>query len=400
MFTLVFAEILHGFKRLWKLYLTNIAAIVLIILLFAYIDGSRRLLNLQKTAFSGEVIIRMNVDGLDVAKKLNSDIIGLSYVARKIRSNIQFRAPRNDQTGEAELLGVELDVDSKLREYLTLSEGNFPNDYRDILLPDYLKHKAGMRIGDAILVKGYTADDLYNTMPFRICGFYNSPTLSLFSYSRMLVMYKAMEEFMKPHIADVEYCMFFKDGKIPHLINKDIRTAFDDKDRKKVKSIEAVRVSSFDVVDISVQMGIFLNLLIILTIIVVVTVVTLVNFSIYLILFRKQQKRIGTLMSIGVRSWIIGVVLLLESLVQIVISLIVAVIIAFVVSSVARHQLANGFLEIVFILMSGTNKLDFFIQDWHVYTAFLAILSAVGVAQIPIIVKVLYLDPIEVMKTK
>ena len=42
MFTLIIAEIIQGFKRVWKLYLTNILAILFIILLLAYIDGSQR----------------------------------------------------------------------------------------------------------------------------------------------------------------------------------------------------------------------------------------------------------------------------------------------------------------------------------------------------------------------
>ena len=45
MFTLIIKEILLSAGRNWKLYLTNIIAILLIILLYAYMDGSRRQLD-------------------------------------------------------------------------------------------------------------------------------------------------------------------------------------------------------------------------------------------------------------------------------------------------------------------------------------------------------------------
>ncbi|MGA2140985.1 MAG: hypothetical protein ABSG94_01050, partial [Brevinematales bacterium] len=64
MFTMIFAEIRGSFKRIWRLYLTNIMSIMLIILLYAYIDGSRRQLNMQNTVFSGEIVVKMatNID--------------------------------------------------------------------------------------------------------------------------------------------------------------------------------------------------------------------------------------------------------------------------------------------------------------------------------------------------
>jgi ABC-type antimicrobial peptide transport system permease subunit len=203
-----------------------------------------------------------------------------------------------------------------------------------------------------------------------------------------------------PRPIDYEYCLFFTGGIIPDTINKDLRDAFNDTKREIIDSIEAMRVSSFDVLDLSVQFNVFLILIIILAIIVVITVVYLVNFNINLILFRKRQKEIGTLMSFGVRPWKIGLTLYLESISQLVLSTAAAVVLCFIIALAARQQVAGGFLEVLFVLLSGTNRIDFYIQGYQVYTAFIWLFSAVTLSQVPIFVRVLTSNPIDIMANK
>lgn len=397
MFTLIFAEIIQGFKRIWKLYLTNILSILFIILLFAYIDGSRRQLNLQKTAFSGEVVVKMNEDYADTEQILKDNIPSITYITNKIRAQVQYRLPSNKNTGMVELIGVDLESDKNLINYLTLREGRTLQETKDILIPTSIWQKTDINVGDIVLIIGKNAQKVYNTAPFKVCGFYNSASLTIFSIPRFLITTEAMQNFYMPKTVDIEYCLYFEDGKIPPMLNKDIRTAFDDKDRTKVKAIEYMQVSSLDVMNISVQMGVFLYLIISLTIIVVVTVVILVNFNIYMILFRKSQKQFGTLMAFGVPAWKISLTLLLKSFFQIVFSTMFAVILALAISSLASQQLAGGFIEVIFVLLSGTNRIDFFIQPGQINTAFWIIMAAVAVAQIPIFFKVILSHPIEVI---
>ncbi len=400
MFTLIFAEIIQGFKRIWKLYLTNIISIMLIILLFAYIDGSRRQLNLQNTVFTGEIVMKMKLDIDNIPDKLIKKIPSLLYVSRKVRSDIQYRLPGQNNSGSAELIGVNLLEDKNLADYLTLNEGRLLKEGKDILVPSSLLQKTDLKIGDTIRVTGKNADKVYNAAAYKICGIYNSPGLNLFSTPRFIVKYQSMEAFFMPQPKDIEYCLFFKGGIIPDTINKDIREALDDQDKTKVESIEAKRVSSWDVLNISVQFNVFLILMIILTIIVVVTVVLLVNFNIYMILFRKRQREIGTLMSFGIPSWKIGLTLFLESVSQLLVSMIIAVILCFFIALIAKQQIAGGFLEVLFVLLSGTNRMDLYIQFYQIKNAFLIILSAVTISQIPLFLKIIFSNPISVMQGK
>jgi len=399
MFTLVFAELTQGFKRIWKLYLTNVLSVLFIVLMFAYIDGSRRQLNFQNTVFSGEIVVKMNTNIENTEKILGEKIPGILYVAKKIRSQVEFRLPGNIN-GNGELIGVDLKQDKNLESYLTLRGGRMLKDARDILLPTSIWQKADIKVGDIVRVMGKNADKTYNVAAFKVCGFYNSPGLTLFETPKFLVQYNAMQSFYMPKVKDIEYCLFFRGGNIPETVNKDVREAFHDEERTIIASIEAMRVSSFDVLNISVQMNVFLILLIILAIIVVVTVAMQVNFNIYMILFRKRRRELGTLMSFGVKSWKISILLFLESFFQLIFSTIVAVLLSFLISIIARQQIVGGFLEVMFVLLSGTNRVDFFIQPYQVEMAFCVILVAVSVAQIPIFAKVSLSNPIEIMSGK
>ncbi len=402
MFTLIIAEITGGFKRIWKLYLTNIMSIMLIILLYAYIDGSRRQLNLQNTVFSGEIVVKMGTNIDNVEGTIESNIKPILYVAEKLSSDVQYSVPRESSSfaNNAQLIGVDMQKDLNLASYLTLREGRRLKNDRDILIPSSLLQKIDIKTGGTIQVSGLNAAKAMNVSAFRVCGIYNSPGLSLFESPRLLVKISAMKSFYMPAARDIEYCLFFKDGIIPDTINKDLRDAFNDIKRDKIDSIEAKRISSFDILNLAVQFNVFLIIMIILTIFVVSTVVALVNFNVSLILFRKRQKEIGTLMAFGVRSWKIGITLYLESVFQLLISTVAAVIFCVIISIAAKQQVAGGFLEVLFVLLSGTNRIDFFIQGYQVVTAFEWILTAVTLSQVPIFLRVLIGNPIEIMTNK
>jgi ABC-type lipoprotein release transport system permease subunit len=402
MFTMIFAEITQGFKRIWKLYLTNILSIMLVILLYSYLDGSRRQLNLQNTVFSGEVVVKMATNVQNVPETIAKKITELSYVSEKLRTFVQYRLPgSNSSFGNfAELIGVDFTKDKNLQKYLTLKAGKLPKDGRDVLIPSSLLQKVDIKVGSPIRVSGQNSAKYMNSASYKVCGIYNSPGLSLFESPRLLVKYSSMEAFFMPSAKDIEYSLFFKGGKIPETINKDLRDAFNDTNRILIDSIERKQVSSFDVLNISVQFNVFLILMILLTIAVVVTVVFIVNFNIHLILFRKRQKEIGTLMSFGVRPWKIGLTLFLESVFQLILSTAAAVIFCFLISLLAKQQIAGGFVEVLFVLLSGTNRIDFYIQFYQIGWAFLIIFCAITISQIPVFIRVLTSNPIEVMSNK
>ena len=87
MFTLVFSYLFFEFRKTWKLYLTNILSILTIILLFAYIDGSKRQLNLQNTVFSGELVARFKIKIEDLEGKLLSSIPEINYLNKNKSSS-------------------------------------------------------------------------------------------------------------------------------------------------------------------------------------------------------------------------------------------------------------------------------------------------------------------------
>ncbi|MBK8553481.1 MAG: ABC transporter permease [Ignavibacteria bacterium] len=152
-----------------------------------------------------------------------------------------------------------------------------------------------------------------------------------------------MEQLFFPKDKDIDYCLFFKDGNIPDNIYQKIKQAIETEDYKPIDSMESKQVSSWDILNISVQFNVFLILMILLTIIVIVTLVTLINFNIQMIIYRKRKKQIGTLMSFGVNSWKISLMFILESILQLVISAVFAFIMAFIISLIAHQQIATGF---------------------------------------------------------
>ena len=119
MWILIFRELGAGFRRLWKLYLTNTLSILFILVLFAYIDGSRRQLSLQNSAFHGDAVVKLQVDVPNAAKILKKKVPGLLTVTEKIRSSVTYRKLHTMATGNAELVGVDLTNEPELRHYIT-----------------------------------------------------------------------------------------------------------------------------------------------------------------------------------------------------------------------------------------------------------------------------------------
>lgn len=398
MFDLIFSELVYGFKRVWKLYLTNVLSVAVIVLLFAYIDGSKRQMILQNTAFSGEVVLKLKENPEGVDRLIESKVPSVRYVSDKIRSDVQFRM--GEVNSAAVLVGVDLQKDDNLRNYLTLLEGRFMTNDRDILVPSSLLQKTDIKPGDRLMVMGKTAEGTYNTAVFKVCGIYNAPGLSLFNTPKLLCTYGKAFEFYQPHPDDVEHCVFYKRGRVPEDFYVAIADAIDGSNRNLIDSADQTSVSSQDVMNVSVQFNIFLVIMVTLTVAVIVTLTVLVNFNISMILFRKRQKEVGTLMSFGVPRWKVGLTYYVESVFQVILSTAAALVLSAAVSFVSARQLAHGFLEVLFVLLSGTNRIDFYIRPYQAAAAFLIILGSVTAAQIPIFMKIMVSDPLQIMSRK
>ena len=195
---MIFAEITGSFKRIWRLYLTNVLAIMLVILLYAYIDGSRRQLNLQNTVFSGEIVVKMAANIENTGGIISSNVPDLLYVSEKLSSDVQYHVPGSsgNLANSAELIGINLQKDKNLASYLTLREGSPLKTDRDILIPSSLLKKIDIKIGSTIEVSGFNASKMMNSAAFRVCGIYNSPGLTLFESPRLLVNLPAMRSFL------------------------------------------------------------------------------------------------------------------------------------------------------------------------------------------------------------
>lgn len=396
---LIFAYLFHGFRKTWKLYLTNILSLVVIILLFAYLDGSKRQLNLQNSVFSGEVVVQMKdvpsseaIPNVDVI--LREQVKGIQSVSKKIRSSVTYKLPGKNNTGDAELLGVDLKADKNLADYLTLVSGRLMENEEDVLLPSSILENTDVKVGDSISIQGKTAENVFNSSVYKVCGIYQFPDLNLYNRPKLIIQYKTMENFYYPRVSSIEYCLFFKDSKVPETINSNISTALSDSAKTKVKSINAKQVTMMDVLNISVQFNVFLVIMVLLTILVMTSVIILVNFNIYTIIFRKRSREIGTLMAFGTPVWKIALTLFIESVLQVVLCTLIAVIACELLSLIARQQLAGGFIEVLLLLLSGTNRLDLYIQFYQVKNCFFIILTAVTISQIPILLRVLFSNPI------
>jgi ABC-type lipoprotein release transport system permease subunit len=404
---LVFEYVLHGFRSTWKLYLTNILSLMAILLLFAYLEGARRQLDLRNSVFSGEVVVRMKVDLPDVESTLKSGLPGIVALSKKIRAPVTYKAPGKSVVGEAELLGAELGPravpggavpggaagDAPLASWLNIISGRMLKNDQEMLVPESLLEDADIKVGDAVSVQGRTSGNELNSAMFRVCGIYQSSELGLFAAPRLIVSYESMRSFFIPGPQDIEYCLFFRGASPPESVNALVSRAFHDPGKLKVRSVELGRVSVFDVLNISVQFNVFLVIVVFVAIFVMATVIVLVNFNIFTIVFHKRQKEIGTLMAFGSPAGTIALALILESLAQVLICTAVAASACLAIALAASRFRIGGSFELLLTLLSGTNRLDLHVTFAHVRSCFLIMASAVAIAQAPVALRVLAGSP-------
>jgi hypothetical protein len=392
---LVLEYLVHGFRSSWKLYATNILSLMAILLLFGYLGGARRQLNLRNTVFSGEAVVKLKVDQPGAEAALLAGLPGLESVSKKVRAPIAYRAPGKSAVGQAELLGVDLGPggDRRLSSWLELVSGRTMENDQEILVPESFLADSELGVGDSISIQGKTSGGELNSAVFRICGVYRSPELSLFAPTRLLVQYGSMISFFQPGVQDIEYCLFFRGGRPPASINALVAKAFDDPGKSKVKSVESGMVSVFDVLNISVQFNVFLVIVVFVAIAVIATVIILVNFNIFTITFRKRRKEIGTLMAFGAPARTIAAAILLESLAQVLVCTAVAASACVAISLAAGSVRLGGSLQLLLTLLSGSDRLDLMISFAQVRGCFLMMAAAVALAQAPIAVRILAGSP-------
>ncbi|MGA2546497.1 MAG: ABC transporter permease [Rectinemataceae bacterium] len=400
MLKLVFEYVLHGFRSTWKLYMTNILSLMAILLLFAYLDGARRQLDLRNSVFSGEVVVRMKVELPEVESTLKRGLPGIVALSKKIRAPVTYKAPGKSVVGEAELLGAELGPraaaaggDAPLASWLNIISGRMLENDQEMLVPESLLEDANIKVGDAVSVQGRTSGNELNSAMFRVCGIYRSSELGLFAAPRLIVSYESMRSFFIPGPQDIEYCLFFRGASPPESVNALVSRAFHDPGKLKVRSVESGKVSVFDVLNISVQFNVFLVIVVFVAIFVMATVIVLVNFNIFTIVFHKRQKEIGTLMAFGSPAGAIALALILESLAQVLICTAVAASACLAISLAASRFRMGGSFELLLTLLSGTDRLDLHVTFAHVRSCFLIMASAMAIAQAPVALRVLAGSP-------
>jgi hypothetical protein len=386
--------LIHGFRSSWKLYLTNIISLMVILLLFGYLEGARRELDLRNTAFSGESVVKIKVDVPGVESALRAGLPGIKSVSRKLRAAVDYKALGKNAVGEAELIGADLRPGADpLSSWLEIISGRTMENDQEILVPESFLADSDVGVGDSISVKGKTSGGELNSAVFWVCGIYRSPELSLFASPRLIVGYDSMRSFLQPGPQDVEYCLFFRGGSPPDSINALVSRAVDDPGKRKVESVKSGIVSVFDVLNISVQFNVFLVIVVFVAIAVMATVIVLVNFNIFTITFRKRQKEIGTLMAFGSPTRAIALALLVESLAQVLVCTGVASLACLAISLAASRIRVGGSLQLLLTLLSGSDRLDLMITFAQMKTCFLLMVSAVVLAQAPISIRILAGSP-------
>lgn len=141
MLKLAIEYLVHGFRSSWKLYATNVLSLMAILLLFGYLEGARRQLNLRNTVFSGETVVKLKADLPGAEAALRTGLPGLKSVSRKIRAPVGYKALGKDAVGQAELLGAELGADLRagedepLASWLEFASGRPMRNDQEILVP-------------------------------------------------------------------------------------------------------------------------------------------------------------------------------------------------------------------------------------------------------------------------
>jgi ABC-type antimicrobial peptide transport system permease subunit len=395
MLKLALEYLVHGFRSSWKLYVTNILALMAILLLFGYLEGARRQLNLRNSVFSGETVVKMKVEEPDIEAELRAGLPGLTSISKKVRAPVAYKALGKEAVGQAELLGADLrpgDGDP-LSSWLEIISGRTIRNGREILVPDSFLADSNVAVGDSVSIQGRTSGNELNSAVFRVCGIYRSPELSFFASPRLIVGYESARSFFQARPQDIEYGLFFRGGSPPASVNALVSKALGDAGRRKVESVESGKISVFDVLNISVQFNVFLLIVVFLVIAVMATVIILVNFNIFTITFRKRRKEIGTLMAFGSPTRAIALALFLESLAQVIVCTAVAASACLALSLAASRIRPGGSFQLLLTLLSGTDRLDLMITFAQLRSCFLIMASAVVLAQAPIAIRVLAGNP-------
>jgi len=393
---LVFANVIRAGRRIWRLYFTNTLCILVIVLLFAYLDGSHRQLNYKNSVFSGQFILQLSRKISGIEAKILKEFGEIDYVTKKIRTNVTYRVGL-ESPGTAELMGVEIDTDKRFKEYLTFYDGRFIADENEIMIPSSLLQQIEVKVGDSIMVMGKTAEGQFNTGIFIVCGIYNDPGLNLFATKRLILSYDSMRRFYLPRETDVEYALYFKENEQPPLINKRMRMALSDANHTLITKMESAEITSSNVLDVSVQFTLFLYVIMAIVIFVLVSIVIAVNFNIYMILYRKRKKEIGTLMALGVKPFVIGAILISEAFLQIAICIFLAFVVAHILSFILSFQIVSGAFELVFVLLSGTNRIDLYVQLYQLAIAGSIVIAAMLLSQIPLVIKIILTKPVDMI---
>ncbi|HUX40037.1 MAG TPA: FtsX-like permease family protein [Rectinemataceae bacterium] len=403
MWRLIVRELQIGFGRSWVLYLANTLSIFVILLLLAYMDGSRRQLDLEKRVFSGEVTVKLKespgirFDDSLVEATIAGGVRGVTSVTEKVRTEVGYRLPGR-VFGACEMVGVDFGREAELRSYLSMRTGRLPENEREVVVPSSFLEKADFKPGDPLRVMGKNSAGLNNSLLLRISGIYDSPGVDLFSTPVIVTSNRAVDEFYAPTQRSIEYCLSFGGGEVPADVNLEIQAALSAIGPSILDSAERIRASSADVGSMSVQFNVFLLVMLALAVSAIVTVVALVNYNVDTIVARKRRGDFGTLMAFGVRPTMIGLSFLLESLIQVLLSLAAAVALAALFSFFAYSRRAGGDLELLFVLLSGTNRIDFYLRPPQVLYAFLVVLAAVGAAQLRAQAGILRSTPIELLR--
>lgn len=290
------------------------------------------------------------------------------------------------------MIGVEFDTDTRLKDYLTLQAGTYPRESREILLPSSMLVKSNLHLGDVVRITGKTAGKLTNNGRFKIVGIYHSPSMTLFTVPKFLTTFEAMENFYQPAIHDVQIGVFYRNG-VPDDAYKGITSVLEGPKGLGVEHLTSNRVNAFDSLNISVQFNIFLLVLILVTVFVVITIVLLVNFNVFFLMLRKRRREMGTLMSFGVSPATIVVTTILETLVMVALSVFAATLLCLLASWAGTNQRTTGVFELLVVLLSGTNRIDLFLQPYQIALAAGLVLGAALVAQIHNLVEMAYATP-------
>lgn len=393
MLTLAIKNTRHYFSRYWKLYVSNTVFAGMIIFLFSFLGGAQRQLERVSTAFNGEAVVTFTDTLAQLAERIPRHIPYVSSVKKRLTAHCTFKIPHTGHYLRAEMLGVEAVKETGLVKGLFFVKGGMIENTQDIVIPSSFLRNSDISTGDRIVIKGKTAHGVINMAAFTVRGVYKAPDIFLFAHKPAIVDIKAMERFYQPSVAQYSYCFFFNERGPRDNMGVVLNNMFKDED--VVRNVTIHRISSFDFTHIPRQFNIFLGVLVVLTILSIMSVVVVVNFSIYVLMFRNRYFEIGALKAFGVPVWkVIGSISL-----EVILQSTIAIVVAIALNGVAAFMVQAHFLplskplEVLFLLTSGSGTLVLDCGVSQCVKAFLVLLCSAFVAVVPIIVHVSFLSP-------